>query len=562
MLKRKLSDLAPAQESSNQNKVCLQGIERYIDERSLLKFYQKTFPESIKLEGISKKKGNTHAFLAFETVSDRESFEKFALDNSIKFKNKNLQIRPVTGITTEKKIHKILESIQEKAEFRYKPNEKEIENELAISIQKKVCPYWDVDYNDQIIKKKSHLNSILSSINLKARQLLKEDEKLSSWMLNEKPCEIEAFLEAPENERFYYRNKAEFTIGKDYKGNVNVGFNRGNFNKGLCWVEEPKECPIVSKESIEIALKMQEFIRERINTYDTYDKFDHTGFWRNIVIRQSNRTNEIIISIVIQNTGIETETLILFKEEIKNFLLNHKPNNFTIKGILFQVHNDINDNIPTDLPYEILYGESNYNEIILEKSFQVSPSSFLQIHIPQSERLYKLIGSLSEIDKETIFLDICSGIGTIGICLADSAAKILAVEMVESACKDAELNSKNNKIENYVCKQAKVEDVIDDLIKPYVGHNKIVGVVDPPRAGLHSNVLKKLRTCKGLDNLVYVSCNPNALVDNLMGLCLPQNNKNRKGPPFAIVKCFGVDLFPQTEHYECVMLLKRVYGNP
>lgn len=100
--------------------------------------------------------------------------------------------------------------------------------------------------------------------------------------------------------------------------------------------------------------------------------------------------------------------------------------------------------------------------------------------------------------------------------------------------------------------------MIEDLIKPFIGLKKIVGVVDPPRAGLHGTVLKRLRTCKGLDNLIYVSCNPNAMVENLMGLCLP-SNKNRKGPPFTPIKCFGVDLFPQTEHYECVMVLKRLY---
>ena len=87
---------------------------------------------------------------------------------------------------------------------------------------------------------------------------------------------------------------------------------------------------------------------------------------------------------------------------------------------------------------------------------------------------------------------------------------------------------------------------------------EIVGVLDPPRAGLHGSVVKKLRTCKGLDKLVYVSCNPQGMVDNLLELCLPANKK-RKGPAFSPIKCFGVDLFPLTEHFECVMVLERLY---
>lgn len=72
----------------------------------------------------------------------------------------------------------------------------------------------------------------------------------------------------------------------------------------------------------------------------------------------------------------------------------------------------------------------------------------------------------------------------------------------------------------------------------------MVGVVDPPRNGLHPSVCSTLRTTKGLNKLVYIACNASAVVDNLLGLCLPENNKKRKGPPFNIKKVYGADLFP------------------
>ena len=55
----------------------------------------------------------------------------------------------------------------------------------------------------------------------------------------------------------------------------------------------------------------------------------------------------------------------------------------------------------------------------------------------------------------------------------------------------------------------RAEEVLPNIVKEYASLNcKIIGIVDPPRSGLHRDVLKALRTCKGLDRLVYVSCNP------------------------------------------------------
>ncbi len=93
-----------------------------------------------------------------------------------------------------------------------------------------------------------------------------------------------------------------------------------------------------------------------------------------------------------------------------------------------------------------------------------------------------------------------------------------------------------------------------------VGNNaqKIVGIVDPPRSGLHRDVLKCLRTCKGLDRLVYVSCNAQSQVRDLAYLCYDTKSK-RKGPPFKVVKAVGADLFPHTNHIESIVLLERSY---
>lgn len=91
------------------------------------------------------------------------------------------------------------------------------------------------------------------------------------------------------------------------------------------------------------------------------------------------------------------------------------------------------------------------------------------------------------------------------------------------------------------------------------GQGKIVGIVDPPRSGLHRDVLKALRTCKGLDRLVYVSCNAQSQMRDMQYLCYETKSK-RKGPPFRPVKAVGADLFPHTSHIESIVLLERSYN--
>ena len=84
----------------------------------------------------------------------------------------------------------------------------------------------------------------------------------------------------------------------------------------------------------------------------------------------------------------------------------------------------------------------------------------------------------------------------------------------------------------------------------------VVAVVDPPRGGLHGSVVRLLRECRWLQRVVYVSCNPKTLSDNLVVLC-QRESKRVKGVPFIAKQALAVDLFPHTEHVEMIVLLER-----
>ena len=93
-------------------------------------------------------------------------------------------------------------------------------------------------------------------------------------------------------------------------------------------------------------------------------------------------------------------------------------------------------------------------------------------------------------------------------------------------------------------------------------HKRIVAIVDPPRAGLHSNVIRALRTCSAIDCLVYVSCNPKkSFIEDIYKLCLPRT-KSMKGEPFVPVHSTSVDMFPHSEHCEIVMRLEHMKYAP
>lgn len=105
----------------------------------------------------------------------------------------------------------------------------------------------------------------------------------------------------------------------------------------------------------------------------------------------------------------------------------------------------------------------------------------------------------------------------------------------------------------------KAEETLPSLLKE-IESEEVKVVVDPPRCGLHKYVKRALRKHQKLKDLVYVSCNPASLAEDLLYFIRPQNTK-REGRPFSVVKAAVVDMFPHTEHCEMVVLLSRISEN-
>lgn len=120
-------------------------------------------------------------------------------------------------------------------------------------------------------------------------------------------------------------------------------------------------------------------------------------------------------------------------------------------------------------------------------------------------------------------LDLGCGIGTIGISIRRKMPKlkVIGIEICAEAVEDAKHNDPD-----YEVLLGRAEDKIKEVCDRFRG-NRIVAILDPPRAGFNKDVMVALRRCRGLDNLIYVACNAGAIQDNLLQLTLPMTDKRR-----------------------------------
>jgi len=143
-------------------------------------------------------------------------------------------------------------------------------------------------------------------------------------------------------------------------------------------------------------------------------------------------------------------------------------------------------------------------------------------------------------------------------------SQVVGLELIPEAVEDAKQNAELNNIANAEFHAGRAEKTLRDVLRDTSGFGSIVGIVDPPRSGLHHDVIRALRKCEKLEHLIYVSCNPaGTLLENAVALCAPINessNSQRKahGLPFRPVRAVPVDLFPHTDHCEMVVVFSRM----
>lgn len=343
-----------------------------------------------------------------------------------------------------------------------------------------------------------------------------------------------------ENGPFHYRNKAQFPVGVNREGEIVSGFYAGRTHS----IVEMEACALGMKSASgedvngQVMRKIKTFMK-RWNI-KPYDEKSHTGVVRHVLIRMGAKTNQIMVCVVI-NSGqlphaqeLVEELLTIPEMHDISLNINREKSNVILGRKIIK-----------------LYGAGYIEDYIGDVKFRISPLSFFQVNPTQTEKLYgKVLEYAKLTGKETVW-DLYCGIGSISLFLARSAKKVMGVEIVPEAVRDAEINARINGMENVRFLTGAAEDVVPEYFEQHQGEAECapdVIVVDPPRKGCDQALLKTMVEMAP-KRMVYVSCDSATLARDLKWL-------GEHG--YQLMEVTPCDMFGQTVHVETVALLSKL----
>jgi 23S rRNA (uracil1939-C5)-methyltransferase len=291
------------------------------------------------------------------------------------------------------------------------------------------------------------------------------------------------------------------------------------------------ECFLQSELSSNIVNFTRDFFKKRHTTI--YNTKEHSGYLRNLVIRQSQNTKDLMINLV---TSEENESLM--KEYVSAITIKFQE----ITTIINNVNKKKASIAVGD--YEIVYHGSGFiYDKIGKYKFRVSANSFFQTNTLQAEKLYSLALEYADLKGDEVIYDLYSGAGTIAIFVSEYANEVYGFEDVESSIYDANANLEINEIENVNFIQA-------DLYKTFLPFTETlpkpdVIILDPPRSGMHKKTVSDVLQLSP-EKIVYISCNPTTQARDI---------KLMVESGYKLIKIRPVDMFPHTFHIENVALL-------
>lgn len=333
------------------------------------------------------------------------------------------------------------------------------------------------------------------------------------------------------NEEWYYRNKAQFPIGES-EGGLISGFYASRTHQ----IVEVDRCIIQHADSNEMVETAKKILSD--SGVSAYCEETGKGFIRHIITKNAFATGQKMLILVTNGRKFPN------KDKVVKKLMEKIPD---ITSLIQNVNSE-KTNVILGKESIVLAGSPAIVDIIGGLKFKISSLSFYQVNPLQTEILYRKALEYALLDQSKTVIDAYCGIGTITLFLAQKAGKVYGVEVVENAIEDAKENARINGIENAEFIVGRAEEVIPQLYRQGVRADVIV--VDPPRKGCDEALLEII-TRMGPERVVYVSCNPSTLARDLR--CLADGG-------YEIIEVQPVDMFPQTHHIECVVLLKRKHS--
>lgn len=339
----------------------------------------------------------------------------------------------------------------------------------------------------------------------------------------------------------YYRNKLDFTFsdnrwltrdeidsGEEFERNA-LGFHvPKRFDK----IVDIQHCYLQGGASNDIRNQLRNFALE--NDISFYNIKEQKGILRNLIIRTTS-TGEIMVIVQFGEDAPEA-----IKKTMR-FLQETFPQ---VTSLLYVVNLKKNETF-NDLEITTFAGKDAITEKMEGLEFRIGPKSFYQTNSEQAYQLYKVARDFADLCGDEVVYDLYTGTGTIANFIAKNAKQVIGIDYVEAAIEDARLNSKVNDLSNTLFYAGDMKDVLqEEFLSQHASPDVII--TDPPRAGMHEEVIKMLLKLAA-PKIVYVSCNPATQARDVALLT----------EEYLVKKIQPVDMFPQTYHVENVVLLSK-----
>ncbi len=348
---------------------------------------------------------------------------------------------------------------------------------------------------------------------------------------------------------YHYRNKVDFSLStsryllpnernaprSDKRNDFALGFHAPQrYDK----VIDLEQCHIAPEEANLVLNAVRTFaLNHNLSIYDTRT---HNGFLRNLVVRKAFRTKQLMVNLVTSwhDASLMNQLLTALHNALGTSLTTFVNNISTKKNTVAFGEEEF-----------VIFGSGFITERLGDYHFKISANSFFQTNSEQAERLYETVRDFAGLSGNETVYDLYCGTGSISIFISKLCQKVLGIELVDSAIRDAITNATDNSITNCTFRQL-------DLMKFETLRNELesfgmpdVVITDPPRAGMHPKAVQTMMQFAP-KKIVYVSCNPASLARDGKMIC--------DSGMYRLVKVQAVDMFPHTNHIESVALFETI----
>jgi 23S rRNA (uracil1939-C5)-methyltransferase len=329
---------------------------------------------------------------------------------------------------------------------------------------------------------------------------------------------------APADHPLGYRTNAKLAMARE-RGAIRIGLYRRGTHQVVDIGDCPLHHPLINRI---VRVVREEVQRQKIYVYDPVSR---RGLLRYLAIRVSPSSNKAMVTLVTTERNYRQMT------HLGKWLMRKIPEVVSVQ----QNINPSTGNVVFGRETIRMLGVADLIDKVGDVTLRMAPTSFFQVNNEQAAFIYRLVRQWAALERHECAIDLYCGIGGIALHLAQDAAGVAGIEVVEEAVRNARENARMNGLNNCSFRSGDASELVAELAPDSVA----VAVVNPPRSGCDRPVLEALSSLHPRA-MIYVSCNPATLARDLDML---------QGLGYRTDRLQPVDMFPQTGHLETVVLL-------